>query len=326
MGPTYCSALSRFPRTIGQSPAGGRSVLVVHIVISGSSGLIGTALVEQLRAGGHHVVRLVRRTGSGADEVSWDPAAGRLAVDAIDGADAVINLSGAGIGDHRWTDEYKRELLDSRLRTTELLANTIASAERRPSVLLSASGVGCYGPHGDEELDEHTPFGDTFLADICRQWEAATGAAVDAGVRTAYLRTGIVLSAKGGALKKQLPLFKFGLGGKFGKGNQWQSWISIDDEVGAIEHLLSADVHGGVNLTAPNPVTNAEFTKTLARVLKRPSFLPIPSFGPKLLLGSELADALLFTGQRAVPAQLTTSGYTFRHPTLEVALRALLGK
>jgi uncharacterized protein (TIGR01777 family) len=298
----------------------------MRIVISGASGLIGTALSSSLTAKGHTVVRLVRRPAAGAGEITWDPAAASLDPAALDGVDAVVNLSGAGIGDRRWTAEYKRELLDSRLRTTELLASTIAGAERRPGVFLSGSAIGWYGPRGDEELDESSSGGDSFLADICRQWEAAAGAASAAGVRTALLRTGIVLSPKGGALKKQLPLFKLALGGRFGKGTQWQSWISIDDEVGAIEHLLTADVEGPVNLTAPQPVTNREFTEVLGRVLKRPAVVPIPSFGPKLLLGGELADALLFTGQRVLPARLTSSGFEFAHPTLEVALRALLGR
>jgi uncharacterized protein (TIGR01777 family) len=299
----------------------------MRIVISGSSGLIGTALVDHLRAQGHTIVRLVRRSARGVDEAVWDPAAGSLDPQVIDGADAVINLSGAGIGDKRWTDAYKRELLSSRLDTTSLLARTIATVDRKPSAFLSGSAIGWYGPCGDEVLDESAPTpGTTFLADICVQWEAAAQPAANAGVRTALLRTGIVLSPAGGALKKQLPLFKFGLGGKFAKGSQWQSWISLPDEVGAIEHLLTADVSGAVNLTAPAPVTNAEFTKVLAKVLKRPAIVPVPSFGPKLLLGGELADALLFTGQRVVPTKLQASGYSFQHPTLEVALRALLGR
>jgi uncharacterized protein (TIGR01777 family) len=299
----------------------------MRIVISGSSGLIGTALVDHLGAQGHSVVRLVRRAARGADEAVWDPAAGTLDPAVVDGADAVINLSGAGIGDKRWTDEYKRELLSSRTLTTGLLARTIAQVDRKPSVFLSGSAIGWYGPCGDEVLDESAPTpGTTFLADICVQWEAAAQPAANAGVRTALLRTGIVLSPAGGALKKQLPLFKFGLGGKFAKGSQWQSWISLPDEVGAIEHLLTADVSGAVNLTAPAPVTNAEFTKVLGKVLKRPAIVPVPSFGPKLLLGGELADALLFTGQRVVPTKLQASGYVFQHATLEVALRALLGR
>jgi len=303
------------------------NVRLVRIVISGSSGLIGTALVARLRADGHTVVRLVRRpTAAGGSEAEWNPAAGTLDPAVIDGADAVINLSGAGIGDKRWSDSYKAELLSSRLLTTGLLARTIAAVDHKPSVFLSGSAIGWYGPCGDEQLDETAPAGSTFLADICVQWEAAANPAAEAGVRTALLRTGIVLTPKGGALKKQLPLFKIGAGGKFAKGNQWQSWISLDDEIGAICHLLTAPVAGPVNLTAPNPVTNLEFTKVLAAVLKRPAVLPIPSFGPKLLLGDELAAALLFTGQRVVPAALQASGYVFQHPTLESALRAMLGK
>jgi hypothetical protein len=303
------------------------NVSFVRIVISGSSGLIGTALVARLRADGHTVVRLVRRpTAAGGSEAEWNPAAGTLDPAVIDGADAVINLSGAGIGDKRWSDSYKAELLSSRLLTTGLLARTIAAVDHKPSVFLSGSAIGWYGPCGDEQLDETAPAGSTFLADICVQWEAAANPAAEAGVRTALLRTGIVLTPKGGALKKQLPLFKIGAGGKFAKGNQWQSWISLDDEIGAICHLLTAPVAGPVNLTAPNPVTNLEFTKVLAAVLKRPAVLPIPSFGPKLLLGDELAAALLFTGQRVVPAALQASGYVFQHPTLESALRAMLGK
>ena len=297
----------------------------MKIVISGASGLIGTQLVEQLQQHGHDVVRLVRRAAN-TGEIMWDPKAGVLSASALEGADAVIHLSGAGIGDKRWTASYKREILESRTITTSLIANTIANMGRKPSVFLCGSAIGIYGPRGDEQLTEVSTNGTSFLADVCEQWEAAAKPASDAGVRTVLLRTGIVLTTKGGALKKQLPLFQLGLGGKFGNGKQWQSWISIDDEVGAIEHLLTANVSGAVNLTAPNPVTNAEFTSTLARVVKRPAFLPIPPFAPKAILGGELADALLFTGQRVIPAALNASGYQFVHPTLEVALRALLKK
>ena len=297
----------------------------MKIVISGASGLIGTQLVEQLQQHGHDVVRLVRRAAN-TGEIMWDPKAGVLSASALEGADAVIHLSGAGIGDKRWTASYKREILESRTITTSLIANTIANMSRKPSVFLCGSAIGIYGPRGDEQLTEVSTNGTSFLADVCEQWEAAAKPASDAGVRTVLLRTGIVLTTKGGALKKQLPLFQLGLGGKFGNGKQWQSWISIDDEVGAIEHLLTTNVSGAVNLTAPNPVTNAEFTSTLARVVKRPAFLPIPPFAPKAILGGELADALLFTGQRVIPAALNASGYKFVHPTLEVALRALLKK
>ena len=297
----------------------------MKIIISGASGLIGKQLVEQLQQHGHDVVRLVRRAAS-TGEIMWDPKAGVLSASALEGADAVIHLSGAGIGDKRWTSSYKREILESRTITTNLIATTIANMNRKPSVFLSGSAIGIYGPRGDEQLNEVSTDGTSFLADVCKQWEDAAKPASDAGIRTVLLRTGIVLTTKGGALKKQLPLFQLGLGGKFGNGKQWQSWISIDDEVGAIEHLLTANVSGAVNLTAPNPVTNAEFTSTLARVVKRPAFLPIPPFAPKAILGGELADALLFTGQRVLPAALNASGYQFVHPTLEVALRALLKK
>ena len=297
----------------------------MKIVISGASGLIGKSLVSQLQQHGHDVVRLVRRAAN-TGEIMWDPKAGVLDSSALEGTDAVIHLSGAGIGDKRWTSSYKREILESRTITTSLIANTIANMSRKPSVFLCGSAIGIYGPRGDEQLTEVSTNGTSFLADVCEQWEAAAKPASDAGVRTVLLRTGIVLTTKGGALKKQLPLFQLGLGGKFGNGKQWQSWISIDDEVGAIEHLLTANVSGADNQTAPNPVTNAEFTSTLARVVKRPAFLPIPPFAPKAILGGELADALLFTGQRVIPAALNASGYQFVHPTLEVALRALLKK
>ena len=297
----------------------------MKIVVSGASGLIGTQLVAKLSTSGHEVVRLVRRSPK-AGEIQWNPKSGTLDASALEGVDAVIHLSGAGIGDKRWSDGYRKEILDSRTDTTALLAKTIASLSRKPSVFLSGSAIGIYGARNDEQLTEVSTHGTGFLAEVCEQWEAAAKPAVDAGVRTVYLRTGIVLSPKGGALKKLLPLFKLGVGGKFGNGKQWQSWISIDDEIGAIEYLLTANVSGAVNLTAPNPVTNAEFTKVLASVLKRPAIVPVPTFAPKILLGGELADALLFTGQRVIPAALNASGYSFKHTTLESALRSLLSK
>lgn len=297
----------------------------MKIVISGASGLIGTQLVAKLSTSGHEVVRLVRRSPK-AGEIQWNPKLGTLDASALEGVDAVIHLSGAGIGDKRWSDGYRKEILDSRTDTTALLAKTIASLSRKPSVFLSGSAIGIYGARNDEQLTEVSTHGTGFLAEVCEQWEAAAKPAVDAGIRTVYLRTGIVLSPKGGALKKLLPLFKLGVGGKFGNGKQWQSWISIDDEIGAIEYLLTSNVSGAVNLTAPNPVTNAEFTKVLASVLKRPAIVPVPTFAPKILLGGELADALLFTGQRVIPAALNASGYSFKHTTLESALRSLLSK
>ncbi|MFT3853951.1 MAG: TIGR01777 family oxidoreductase [Ilumatobacteraceae bacterium] len=295
----------------------------MRILVSGSSGLIGTALVTRLRVAGHDVVSLVRRQ-AGAGELRWDPAAGQqLPDDALDRVDAVVNLAGAGIGDHRWTDDYKRTLVASRLEGTELLAASIGAATNPPAVFVSASAVGYYGNRGDEVLDERSPAGSGFLADLCVRWERAAAAARSAATKVATVRTGIVLTPKGGALRKQLPLFKLGLGGRFGDGRQWQSWITLDDEVGAIAHLLDHPADGAFNLTAPNPATNADMAKALGRALHRPAVLPIPAFGPKLLLGGELADALLFSGQRVVPAALQSSGYEFQHPELAGALDAM---
>jgi uncharacterized protein (TIGR01777 family) len=297
----------------------------MKIVVSGASGLIGTPLVQQLTAHGHDVVRLVRRAAR-TGESQWDPKSGAIDASVIDGADAVIHLAGAGIGDKRWTAAYKREVLESRTLSTALLARTMAAASNKPKVFLSGSAIGFYGARGDEQLTESGSAGSGFLADVCKEWEAAAIPARDAGVRTVFLRTGIVLSPRGGALKKLLPLFRLGVGGRFGNGKQWQSWISLTDELNAIEHLLTANVEGPVNLTAPLPVTNGEFTKVLARVLKRPALLPVPGFGPRILLGGELADALLFTGQRVLPEKLQASGYRFAHRDLESALRSLLSR
>ena len=295
------------------------------VAVSGSSGLIGSALLERLRQDGHTVVPMVRRPAKDG-EIHYDPRNGVLDPESLVGVDAVVHLAGAGIGDRRWTDRYRREILESRTLSTSLIAEAMASVASRggPRVLLSGSAIGFYGATGDEELNERSAAGDGFLADVCRAWEAATSPAEDAGVRVVHLRTGIVLSPRGGALKKLLPLFRFGLGGRMGSGRQWQSWISLDDEVGAIVFLLTADISGAVNLTAPAPVTNAEFTKVLASTLSRPALVPVPSFGPKLLLGGELADALLFTGQRVLPERLTDAGYSFEHPTLSEALGTLL--
>ena len=297
----------------------------MRILMSGASGLIGSALATRLTADGHSVARLVRRDPH-ANEFRWDPSTGSIDRAAFDSCDAVINLSGAGIGDKRWTDEYKRVLVASRVQSTELLSTTMAALDHTPSVFLSGSAIGWYGDRGDERLDEQSAAGDGFLSDLCREWEAATGPAEKAGIRTVHLRTGIVLAKQGGALKKQLPLFKLGVGGRFGNGHQWQSWITIDDEVGAIAHLLATEASGAVNLTAPNPVTNSEFTSTLAKVVHRPAFVPVPAFAPKLLLGGELVDTLLLGGQRVVPTALQRSGYDFQHATLDAALRHVLDR
>lgn len=295
------------------------------IAISGSSGLIGTALTTRLRADGHTVMPMVRTTAR-EGEIHYDPRAGQLDPEHLIGVDAIVHLAGAGIGDRRWTAAYRREILESRTLSTSLIARSMAEVVNRggPRTLLSGSAIGFYGATDDQELNERSDAGDGFLADVCREWEAATSPADDAGIRVAHLRTGIVLSPAGGALKKLLPLFRFGLGGRMGSGRQWQSWISIDDQVGAIAFLLTADISGPVNLTAPTPVTNSEFTKVLAEALSRPALLPIPSFGPRLLLGRDLADALLFTGQRVLPERLTEAGFSFEHSTLAEAFASLL--
>lgn len=299
---------------------------MTSIAITGASGLIGTALAHHLATNGHRVLRFTRQSSTGADSIAWNPKTGSIEADKLRGVDAIVHLAGAGIGDRRWSADYKREILESRTKSTALLASTLADLSDGPKVLLSGSAIGIYGESETATFTEESAAGSGFLADVCVQWEAETAAAERAGVRVAHLRTGIVLSRKGGALKKLLPLFKLGAGGRMGSGRQWQSWISIDDEIAAIEHLLTSNVSGAVNLTAPNPVTQAEFTKTLARVLKRPSILPVPTFGPKLLLGSELADALLFTGQKVLPTVLERDGFRFAHSDLESALRHLLAK
>ncbi len=299
----------------------------MDVLISGSSGLIGTALRSALVGAGHRPIRLVRRSPeAGADEIRWDVDAGTIDRASMEGVDAVVHLAGAGIGDKRWNDSYKQVLVESRTKGTALLSSALAELDSKPATFLSGSAIGYYGPRGDEVITETTPAGDTFLADLCVQWEAAAQPAVDAGIPTAFLRTGIVQTPQGGALAKQLPLFKFGVGGRFGSGAQYQSWITLDDEVNAIIHLLSAGLTGPVNLTAPQPVTNKQFATTLGKVLNRPAVIPVPAFGPRLLLGREMADALLFESQRIMPTALTGSAYTFSHPDLESGLRAVLGK
>ena len=300
----------------------------MDIAVTGATGLIGGALTTALRADGHRVRVVTRGSGAatGPDTVRWDPAAGTIDADGLDGVDAVVHLAGAGIGDKRWNEARKREILESRTQGTELLARTLAGLDPRPSVLVSGSAVGIYGDRGDEELTEESPHGDDFLADLVEQWEAAAAPAAEAGIRVAWARTGLVM-ARGGLLKPLLPLFKLCLGGRLGSGRQWMSWISIDDEVGAIRHLLDTPgLAGPYNLTAPHPVTNAEFTDTLGRVLGRPTVLPIPSLGPNLLFGKEMAALTAFVSQRVRSDKLAASGYTFRHDDLEAALRAVLDR
>lgn len=294
-----------------------------QVGITGSSGLIGTALANGLRAAGHTPVPIVRRT-AGDGEIEWHPQDRRIDREQLAGLDAVVNLAGAGIGGHRWTDAYRRVLVDSRVPGTELLASTFADlGDDAPDVLVSASGIDYYPPSGDTVLTESSPNGAGFLADLCRRWEAATAAA-EPVARVAVVRFGMVLSPDGGALEKMLPLFKLGLGGRFGDGRQWMSWISLPDVVAAIVHVIESDVAGPVNVTAPEPVTNRAFTKALAGALHRPALLPVPGFGPKLLLGGELAQTLLFDSQRVLPVVLERSGFTHEHRTIDAALAAVL--
>ncbi|MFN0028097.1 MAG: TIGR01777 family oxidoreductase [Acidimicrobiales bacterium] len=296
----------------------------MRVAITGSSGFIGTALRRRLAEGGHELRCLVRRAPTNAEEIEWDPAAGRLDAGDLEGVDAVVNLAGVGIADGRWSAEQKRRLVSSRIDSTNLLARTMTAMDHPPTVLLSGSAIGYYGDHGSEVLNEQSPPGSSFLAQLCRDWEAATGPAEAAGIRVAHLRTGLVLDAKGGALAKMLPLFRLGLGGPFGSGADYWSWITLDDEVGAIEFLLGADVSGPVNLTAPEPVTNKDLTRALANALRRPAVVPVPAFGPRLLLGRELADELLFSSIRVRPQVLLDVNYPFRHRDLADGLAAAL--
>lgn len=299
----------------------------MDVAITGSSGLIGTALKRNLRAAGHRPIAVVRRAPkSGADEIRWDPDAGELDAASLEGVDAVVNLGGAGIGDKRWSDERKRIIYDSRVDSTTLLSNTLAGLTTKPRVFVSGSAVGYYGPQGDTELTESSPAGTDFLARLCVDWEAAAQPAIDAGISTVLARTGVVMSRTGGVLDRQLPLFKLGLGGKMGPGTQWFPWISIDDQVGALMYLLESEMSGPVNLVAPNSVTNAGFTSALGSTLGRPTLLPVPMFGPKLLFGGELVDALILGSQRVVPGVLNDSTYEFIHPTIEECFEDILGR
>ena len=298
----------------------------MKVIISGASGLIGRPLVNRLGADGHDVVRLVRRPPQGPSEIEWDPRGGTIDNAGLEGADTAFHLAGAGIGDHRWTDSYKREILESRVSGTSLLASALAGLDRTPAVLVSASAIGWYGDRGDEILNETAAKGDGFLADVTAAWEAAAVPAASAGIRVVYPRTGIVLSKDGGALQRLLLPFKLGAGGRTGPGSQWWSWITLGDEVRALTHLaFSSAMAGPVNLTAPNPVTNSDFVKALGTALSRPTVLPTPAFALKAMLGSELAEALLFQSQRVVPARLTEDGFTFSSPALEGALQSLIG-
>lgn len=295
----------------------------MRIAITGASGLIGTTLRRSLQADEHEVVPVVRSDGV-PGTVRWDIERGEIDAAGLEGLDAVVHLAGEGIGDKRWTDDQKHNILESRRQGTSLLSETLATLSSPPRVLISGSAVGFYGDRGDEQLTEASGPGTGFLTDVVLAWEGATAAAEAAGIRVAKIRSGIVLAREGGALARMASIAKLGLLGKLGSGRQWMSWIALDDEVRAIRFLIDHEISGPVNLTAPAPVTNAVFTKALGRVLHRPTVLPVPGFGPKLLLGGELASALLLEGQRVLPDVLLDAGFEFRYDDLETALRAIL--
>jgi uncharacterized protein len=299
-----------------------------RILVSGVSGPIGAALLPSLRASGWSVVRLVRGVAAGGSpdnaQIVWDPA-GAIAPEAVSGFDAVIHLAGESIFG-RWTADKKRKIRDSRVLGTLNVASALARAERKPKVFVCGSAIGYYGDRGDEALSEQAAPGTGFLAEVCREWEEAAAPAVQAGIRTAHLRTGIVLSPKGGAMGAMLLPFKMGLGGRTGNGRQWMSWIDVQDMVGGIQHILKNEVlRGPVNMVAPEPVTNAEFAKTLASVLGRPAIFPMPAFAAKLAFG-EMGEELLLGSQKVEPGKLVGSRYQFRYRELRGSLEGLLGR
>ncbi len=296
----------------------------MKILISGSHGLVGKALVKSLKAKGHEIFRLVRHAPVSDSEIEWSPDRYSIALARLDGFDAVVHLAGESIASGRWDDEQKRKIRESRVKGTKLLSDALANLARPPKTLISASAIGYYGNRGDEMLTETSSPGDDFLAGVCVEWEKATAHAAEKGIRVVNARFGIILDSGGGALAKMLTPFRMGVGGEIGGGKQWMSWIALDDVVGAIEYVLATDtVKGPVNVVAPNPVRNAEFTKTLGNVLSRPTIFPIPAFGVRLVFG-EMADALLLSSQRVESALLKDAAYQFDYPQLEGALRHIL--
>lgn len=304
----------------------------MRVAVTGASGLIGSALVPALRARGHEVIRLVRRAPAAPDEVRWDPRTGEgarrvgeaapvgLDLAGLAGVEGIIHLAGAGVGDKRWTDAYKAEILDSRVQGTTTIARAAAALDPKPSVLVCGSAIGYYGDTGDRAVTEESPQGSGFLADVVAQWEASAQSAVDAGIRVPFARTGLVVSSKGGAWKRLMPIFKAGLGGKIGSGKQYWSFISMRDEVAALIALLEDGRYAGpVNLTAPTPVTNTEVTAAMGRVLGRPTLLPVPSFALKVALGEFSQDVL--GSQRVLPRVLEKDGFTWSDPTIDSAIQ-----
>ncbi len=289
-----------------------------RIAVTGASGLIGSALVGYLKSQGHTVQRLVRRAAVSSEEITWDPIAGTVDMDALAGVDAVIHLAGAGVSDKRWTKKYRAEILNSRLLGTTTIAKAVAVV--KPQVFISASAIGWYGESGNRAVVESDRVGDDFLAAVCREWESAADLAGD--VRTVKLRTGLVLDPTGGALGKILPIFRFGLGGKLSNGKQWWSWITLHDQIRAIAFLLENKISGPVNLTSPNPVTNSEFTAGLARALHRPALFPVPALALKIVLGGFSSEVL--GSKKVMPQALTEAGFTFDYPHISSALEKLV--
>ena len=298
----------------------------MKILVSGSHGLVGKALMKSLTVDGHEVIRLVRHEPIfGAPEIWWDPSQGRIHAEHLEGLEVVVHLAGESIASGRWTDQKKRTIRESRVKGTSLLSESLARLSRPPSVFLCASAIGYYGDRADELLTEQSAPGNDFLANVCIDWEGATTAAVEKGIRTVHTRFGIILDDAGGALAKMLTPFRLGIGGRVGSGKQWMSWVALDDVVSALKFLMGeTSTRGPVNFVSPNPVTNAEFTKTLGRVLSRPTLFPVPEFGARLAFG-EMADALLLSSQRVEPVILKNKGFEFRWTTLEPALRSILG-
>jgi len=303
----------------------------MNLLVTGASGLIGSALVAKLGTDGHSVARLVRTASvpeRATTDVTWAPDRGQIDVAGLERAgpfDGVVHLAGAGIGDRRWSADRKRVILGSRTESTRLLVDTLLRLTSRPPVLVSASAVGFYGDRGAEELTESSSAGQGFLAEVCGAWEGSAQPAADGGIRTVLLRSGIVLSRHGGAWGKQLPLFRAGAGGRMGSGRQYRSWITLDDEVGAILHCLAdGGLSGPVNATAPAPATDAQLAKAVGSVLHRPTVMVVPAVALKLVLGTEMAEELVLGGQRVVPDVLTTRGYRFAHPALGEAVRSVL--
>jgi uncharacterized protein (TIGR01777 family) len=295
----------------------------MRYAVTGASGLIGGALVRHLRGQGHEVIRLVRRDAQGPDEVRWDPTRGTVDVAGLVGTDVVVHLAGAGVGDHRWADEYKREILDSRVEGTHTIVRAMLELDPHPRALVAGSAIGFYGDTGDRAVDESSPAGSGFLADVVRAWEAASEPAAAAGIRVTHARTGLVVAKEGGAWSRMFPLFRLGLGGRMGSGRQYWSWISLRDEVRALEFLADrADLSGAVNLVAPQPSTNAEITAAMGRVLGRPTLFPVPALALKTVLGEFSSEVL--GSIRVLPTVLEQNGFTWLDPTISSAIRAAL--